>query len=218
MKELTQCGVRNTVNLCKKTQGYEAYALWACFFTPTYPSAQFAPYSFLFVTFPVTTWLYDKGTPVDGLPTARQQTSQGRHIREGAQMYTQVTVRDELAFRLGRPPVEFILGFPSNQLTVRELIRARIEQEVAAYNERQGEFFQGLVQPGTAELTLNGYRLPRPRYIDPANQVERAFEAFMRNGFLILIDDRQVEQLDDSVILDEQTVVTFLKLVPLVGG
>lgn len=133
-------------------------------------------------------------------------------------MHTQVTVRDELIFRLGRPPVEFILGVPANHLTVRELIRARIEQEVAAYNQRQGEYFQGLVQPGAAELTLNGYRLPRPRRIDPAEQVEQAIAAFNRNGFLILIDDRQVDQLDDVVILGEQTVVTFVKLVPLVGG
>lgn len=133
-------------------------------------------------------------------------------------MHTQVTVRDELIFRLGRPPVEFILGVPANHLTVRALIRARIEQEVTAYNERQGEYFQGLVQPGAAELTLNGYRLLRPRRIDPAEQVARAIEAFNRNGFLILIDDRQVEQLDDVVILGEQTVVTFVKLVPLVGG
>jgi hypothetical protein len=133
-------------------------------------------------------------------------------------MHTQVTVRDELAFRLGRPPVEFLLGLPANQLSVRELIRARIEQEVAAYNERQGEYFQGLVQPSAAEQTLNGYRLPRPRRIDPAEQVQRAFDAFGRNGFLLLIDDRQVEQLDDVVILGGQTVVTFLKLVPLVGG
>ncbi len=32
-------------------------------------------------------------------------------------MHTQVTVRDELVFRLGRHPVEFVLGFPSNHLT-----------------------------------------------------------------------------------------------------
>lgn len=133
-------------------------------------------------------------------------------------MHTQVTIRDELVFRLGRPPVEFVLGFPSNQLTVRELIRARIEQEVATYNERQGEYFQGLVQPEAAELMLNGYRMPRQRHIDPADQVERALDAFMRNGFLILIDNRQVEQLDDVVALGPTTVVTFLKLVPLVGG
>jgi hypothetical protein len=34
--------------------------------------------------------------------------------------------------------------------------------------------------------------------------VERALDAFMRNGLLILIDDRPVEQLDDVVMLGEQ--------------
>ncbi|HMQ32345.1 MAG TPA: hypothetical protein PKD53_16555 [Chloroflexaceae bacterium] len=133
-------------------------------------------------------------------------------------MHTQVTIRDELAFKLGRPPVEFILGVPANQLSVRELIRARIEQEVAAYNERQGEYFHGLVQPSATELTLNGYRMPRQRRIDPDEQVRRALDAFMRNGFLVLIDDQQVDQLDAEVVLAPSTVVTFLKLVPLVGG
>jgi hypothetical protein len=133
-------------------------------------------------------------------------------------MHTQVTVRDELLFRVGRPPTEFLLGLPSNHLTVRELIRSRIEQEVAAYNERQGEYFHGLVQPSAAEQTLNGYRMTRSQRIDPADQVERALSAFERNGFVILIDDRQVERLDDHVALAPATVVTFLKLVPLVGG
>jgi hypothetical protein len=133
-------------------------------------------------------------------------------------MQTQITVRDELVFRVDRPPVEFVFGLPSNHITVRELIRSRIEHEVAAYNARQGEYFQGLIQPSAAEQTLNGYRMPKQRHIDPAEQVERALAAFERNGFLILIDERQVEQLDDIVILGSTTVATFLKLVPLVGG
>lgn len=133
-------------------------------------------------------------------------------------MQTQVTIRDELVFRVGRPPTEFVLGVPSDQLTIRELIRARIEQEVARYNERHGDYFFGLVQPSAAETTLNGYRMRQKRNIDPAEQVERALSAFMRNGFLILVDDRQAEQLDDLVMLRPSTVVTFLKLVPLVGG
>jgi hypothetical protein len=133
-------------------------------------------------------------------------------------MHTQITVRDELVFRVGRPPTEYTLEVPSGQLTIRELIRTRVEQEVAAYNERQGEYFRGLVQPGVAELTLNGYRMPHYRQIDTAQQVEKALAAFERNGFLILVDDEQVEQLTDYVVLSPDTVVTFLKLVPVVGG
>jgi hypothetical protein len=133
-------------------------------------------------------------------------------------MQTQVTIRDEVVFRLGKPPTEFVLGVPTNQLTIRELIRTRIEQEVAAYNEQHNDYFHGLVQPASAELTLNGYRMLRKQHINPADQVQRALDAFLSNGFLVLVDDHQVEQLDDLVLLSPNTVVTFLKLVPLVGG
>jgi hypothetical protein len=133
-------------------------------------------------------------------------------------MHTQITVRDETVFRVGRPPVEFVLGFPSDHMTVRELIRRRVAHEVAAFNDRPTEFFQGLIQPTGAELTLNGYRVPRRHQIDPNEQFKHAIAAFERNGFMLLVDDRQVEHLDDLVILQPATVVTFLKLIPLVGG
>jgi hypothetical protein len=133
-------------------------------------------------------------------------------------MGTQVLVRDELIFRVGPPPVEFVLDIPSDHISVRELIRTRVEQEVAAFNEHQTEYFQGLIQPSAAELTLNGYRMPRQQRVDSAEQVRRALAAFEHNGFVILLDDRQVEQLDDRVILGPTTIVTFLKLIPLVGG
>lgn len=133
-------------------------------------------------------------------------------------MHTQILVRDELIVRTARPPLEFTLSLPANQLTIRELIRQRVEHEVATYNAQQTEYYQGLVQPTAAEQTLNGYRMPRQRFVDAGAQVRRAHEAFERNGFVILIDDRQVERLDDMVILGPATVVTFLKLVPLVGG
>ena len=41
-------------------------------------------------------------------------------------MHTQVNVRDEMVFRVGRPPVEFVLGFPTDHLTVREIISSRV--------------------------------------------------------------------------------------------
>ncbi|HEY9367073.1 hypothetical protein [Streptomyces sp.] len=46
----------------------------------------------------------------------------------------------------------------------------------------------------------------------------RAVESFGRNGFLVLVGDRQIEDLDETVELGPDTEVTFLKLVPLVGG
>ncbi|MCM2389342.1 hypothetical protein [Streptomyces albipurpureus] len=47
---------------------------------------------------------------------------------------------------------------------------------------------------------------------------ERAIEAFGRNGFLVLVGDRQIVELDEPIEIAEAPEVIFLKLVPLVGG
>lgn len=110
------------------------------------------------------------------------------------------------------------LEVAEERLAVRELIRRRVFQEVAEYNARTPEVFQGLVQPQDAERVLNGYALRTPRRIDPEAQTELALRAFAGNGFLLLVGDRQVTDPDEEVELPLGTEVTFLKLVPLVGG
>ncbi|MGX7672385.1 hypothetical protein [Plantactinospora sp. DSM 117369] len=104
------------------------------------------------------------------------------------------------------------------RLPVREVIRRRVFQEVAEHNAKGGDVFRGLVQPTGTERTLNGFKLRQPRRIDPQEQADRALEAFSRNGFIVLVDDRQVDELDAVVELTRGTRITFLKLVPLVGG
>ncbi len=110
------------------------------------------------------------------------------------------------------------LEIAEERLTLGELIRRRVFQEVAEYNAARPELFRGLVQPTDAERALNGYRLPEPRRIDPERQCALALETFRRNGFLVLVGDRQVEELEEEVDLPLGTEVVFLKLVPLVGG
>lgn len=103
-------------------------------------------------------------------------------------------------------------------LTLRELIRRRVFQEVAEHNAKRSAVFNGLVQPEDAEATLNGYRLKKARTIDAETQFAKAEEAFNRNGYVVLVDDRQFEDLDAAVAIKQGTTITFLKLVPLVGG
>lgn len=103
-------------------------------------------------------------------------------------------------------------------LTLRELIRRRIYQEVIEFNAKQALSFQGLVQPNDTERTLNGYRLQRAHKLDWRAQYEQAIEAFSRRGFIVLVNDRQVEDLEASIALPAGSEVTFFKLVPLVGG
>jgi hypothetical protein len=112
----------------------------------------------------------------------------------------------------------FTLDSLTERTTVREIIRARIWQEVQDYNTRPDHPFHGLVIPGDAERTLNGYALTSRRKIDWEEQFKRACEAFERNGFFVLVDDRQAESLDDEFTVGVETEVQFVKLTPLVGG
>ena len=110
------------------------------------------------------------------------------------------------------------LEVAEERLTVGELIRRRVFQEVAEYNARTPRVFQGLVQPEDAERVLNGYALRTPRRIDPEAQTGLALRAFAGNGFLVLVGDRQTTDVAEEIELPLGTEVTFLKLVPLVGG
>ncbi|MFD9411526.1 hypothetical protein ACFWBN_31510 [Streptomyces sp. NPDC059989] len=110
------------------------------------------------------------------------------------------------------------LEIAEERLALRELIRRRVFQEVAEYHAQRPEVFRGLVRPEGTESMLNGYALRTPRRIDPERQTELALKAFERNGFLVLVGDRQVTALDEEVDLPLGTEVTFLKLVALVGG
>ncbi|MGN6367390.1 MAG: hypothetical protein ACTHN5_03925 [Phycisphaerae bacterium] len=112
--------------------------------------------------------------------------------------------------------------FPVERVTVRELIRSRVYQEVQDFNlkrgQGRGDVFRGLVQPTDAEVVLNGYRVRKGREVEWKPQFEKACEAFERHGFLLLVDEVQMTSLEEEVELKAETGVTFLKLVPLVGG
>jgi len=112
----------------------------------------------------------------------------------------------------------FTLSLLSAQITVRDLIRKRVYEEVNDYNRSAPECFQGLVEPRDAERVLNGYKLRQWRPIVWEEQCQRALEAFEQNGFFIIVDDRQVTSLDDVIELAHDTIISFIKLVPLVGG
>lgn len=123
-----------------------------------------------------------------------------------------------MTFSFNADPFEFTISLPAEVVTARELIRERVRQEVEDYNARRPEYFRGLVQPADAERTLNGFKLREVRLLDWRGQYEKAVEAFQRNGFILLVDERQVEEIDALIEVKPRTSVTFLKLIPLVGG
>lgn len=118
------------------------------------------------------------------------------------------------------PTLERTLDFADETVTVRELIRRRVYEECSEYNASNRENFHGLVIPEGMERELNSPQYRRSRVVDWEKQYAKATDAFSRNGFIVLLGDQQAEDLDQLVTLrlGEPLDVTFIKLVPLVGG
>ncbi|MET8528137.1 hypothetical protein [Micromonospora sp. NPDC005172] len=127
-----------------------------------------------------------------------------------------VIVRDETA--TGRPVDSWPLTGLPERISARELVRLRVREEVARFNAERPRHFRGLVQPTDTEATLNGYRVAPGRRLDWEAQADRACAAFAHNGFLLLIGDHQVDDLDEEIDLRADLDVAFVRLVALVGG
>ncbi len=127
-----------------------------------------------------------------------------------------LAVRDETTSG-GAVSETTLTGLP-DRLTVRELVRLRVREEVARHNASPSRDFAGLVSPDGARPAPGGYRLAEPRRLDWERQADIAERAFARNGFIVLVGDRQVDDLDEVVDLTVHGELVFIKLVPLVGG
>jgi hypothetical protein len=115
------------------------------------------------------------------------------------------------------PPVVRQLYLASERITLRELLTRRIEEEVAALNA--GDYaLRPLVAPTEHERQLNGEPARRTRKVDAARQLDAAIQAFQRTRILVVVDRRQVLDLDEQLTVTPDSEVRFIKLVPLVGG
>jgi hypothetical protein len=115
------------------------------------------------------------------------------------------------------PPIIRELRLVSERITLRELLKRRIDEEVAELNAGGGDEIKPLVAPMEQESRLNGEK-PTRRTVDPERQLAAAVEAFERRRIVIIVDSRQVLDLDQAIVVTPDTEVRFLKLVPLVGG
>ena len=133
-------------------------------------------------------------------------------------MGVSVSIRDQAGARTADGPVT-VLDIPA-AATLRDLIRTRVRDEVAKANAAisEGRSFWTLVQPTDAEVTRNGYRLGKGRTIDWHRQADLAEQAFVRNGFFVLVDGRQAEDLGEELALTADSDIRFVRLTPLVGG
>jgi len=113
---------------------------------------------------------------------------------------------------------EIELNFQEEEVTIREIISERVLHEVNDYNTSFPEYYRGLIDPTDAEKTLNGMRLHKRKEIDGEKQVYVALDAFQKNGFFVLVDKIQADDLNMKVKIKPDTMISFIKLTPLVGG
>ena len=114
------------------------------------------------------------------------------------------------------PPITRELRLVNERITLRELLKRRIDEEVAELNAGRHEI-KPLVAPAEQERRLNGEK-PTRGAVDPGRQLAAALEAFQRNRIVVIVDHQQVLDLDQPIVATPTTEVRFLKLVPLVGG
>ena len=127
-----------------------------------------------------------------------------------------ISIRDENA--AGRIIHEIPVSFSSELVSVKDIIQARVIAEVEQYNNKLPDYFNGLVQPTGAEQALNGFKLRDRKKIDAEKQCFVALEAFNKNAYFLLIDNIQAASLEQMVVINKNTELSFVKLTPLVGG
>ncbi len=126
-----------------------------------------------------------------------------------------------------------ILELIEERITVGELIRRTVEEQVRelvgrrkldALQAQQALARQYLTEDEVgAQARQGAVRYPSshpqsiPR-ISPQAEVQKALVAFERGSYMVLIDGKRMERLDEQITFAPGTKVTFLRVMPLAGG
>lgn len=109
-------------------------------------------------------------------------------------------------------------------LTLRDLLVSVITREVEAFNERQEQrLILHILKPddiaaGVArgKIDMGGHE--EAQSVDTEDAVAAALQAFADRLYLVFLDGRQVEALDEEIAIHDDSHLTFVRLVPLIGG
>jgi hypothetical protein len=120
------------------------------------------------------------------------------------------------------------LRLASERVSARDIIRSRVSAEVEEMNARKLSQSEGpaqarsyLVEPASPEAMLNAVGSNARRRAEPLDveaEVKRTLAAFSRRRFIMLLDDRQIDNLDETVGLRPDSEAVFVHLTPLKGG
>ena len=114
------------------------------------------------------------------------------------------------------------LELSGERITAKELIRSRVFQKVKDYNvsemHREDSTSDKLVPRDESEQILNGHPEITDRMADWQTEFHRAVESFRKKQILVLVDEKQLTDLDEVVQVDSTSEISFLRLTMLAGG
>ena len=114
---------------------------------------------------------------------------------------------------------EIDLQFEGEEITVKDLIMSRVKKEVDIYNTKAMGQYAGLVIPEKVEALLNRKDTSATkRTVDFEKQAYQALAGFLNSQFFVIINDKQVDDLEQRIAVKTIREVEFIKLTPLVGG
>jgi len=129
----------------------------------------------------------------------------------------QVTIQDQ---EIGGPIThEMVIEFLTEEITLRELIKSRVYQEVKDANAAKDDLPMPMLKLTEIEKSLNPFKkTKKSRAVDFQEQYEKAIDAFKKSRFFVLVDDHQPTKLDERIVLKPDTKINFIRLVYLAGG
>ena len=117
-----------------------------------------------------------------------------------------VTIHDRTS--TGDPTGAITLPDLPDGITLRQLIRTRVREEVARANLGPFRILMGLVRPADPARTP----------IDWQAQADAAIDLFLANGYIVLVNGAQVSDLETRIDIKRDPDVRFIRLTPLEGA
>jgi hypothetical protein len=131
------------------------------------------------------------------------------------EVYMQVVIKDQSG--TGAITHEMVVDFLTENITLRELIRGRVYQEVKDYNATGMKHPMGM-QHMSMPQNLPANFSPQAKTADFHTEFDKAIDAFQRSRYFVLVGNQQPIDLDEEIVLRPDTEVTFVRLVYLAGG
>lgn len=138
----------------------------------------------------------------------------------------QVKVRETVPGPARHGVGDVLIELTTDRTTARELIRRAVEEQIrllaADVARRRDTGHRPYLLPEDVRAQAAG-GVVRPPTAPPAlpnvtDAVTRAHRAFERNVFVVFVGGRQVDRLDEEIVLRPGEPVVFLRLTALAGG